>query len=259
MTYFKKSIKENFDTMKKNVMLKIASVLMIAVLLTTCAISSTFAKYTTTGATFKDEAVVAKWGVQINAKTEGLFADTYALDNAAGSVTNAVKAKVDVVAPGTTASANALYTVTGTPEVAIEVIRDFDIKLDGWYIDGTTEYCPLIITVNKVDYYVGKEADTQTGAAAIDSVDALISAVKFAVLGADVTTKTEYFEPNKDLGEIACLADISWRWDFDKDTQLTVKNQSDENDTKLGNWALDVSATAPSVEISFSMTVNQIN
>lgn len=244
--------------MKKNVMLKIASVLMIAVLLTTCAISSTFAKYTTTGATFKDEAVVAKWGVQIIAETEGLFADTYALDNAAGSVTNAVKADVNVVAPGTTASANALYTVTGTPEVAIEVIRNFDIKLEGWYIDGTTEYCPLIITVNGVDYYVGKAAVDGVNEA-INSVDDLKKAVKVAVLGADVTTKTEYFEPNKNLGEIACLADISWRWDFDKDTQLTVKNQSDENDTKLGNWALDVSATAPSVEISFSMTVNQIN
>jgi hypothetical protein len=243
--------------MKKNVMLKIASVLMIAVLLTTCAISSTFAKYVTVGDTFKDEAVVAKWGVKITAQTSGLFADTYAADNTAVGVTNAVKASAKVVAPGTTASASALYDVTGTPEVAVEVVRNFNIKLDGWYIDGTTEYCPLIITVNKVDYYVGKAAVDGVNEA-INSVDDLKKAVKVAVLGADAETRTEYFEPNKPLADIACLADISWRWDYDANPLVPVANKTDANDTKLGNWEIN-GAAAPTVEISFSMTVTQVN
>ena len=35
--------------MKKNKMMRIASVLLVAVILTTCAISGTFAKYVTSG------------------------------------------------------------------------------------------------------------------------------------------------------------------------------------------------------------------
>ena len=50
--------------MKKNKMMRIASVLLVAVLLSTCAISSTFAKYTTefTGTT---SAKVATWSVNV--------------------------------------------------------------------------------------------------------------------------------------------------------------------------------------------------
>ncbi len=51
--------------MKKNKMMRIASVLLVAVLLSTCAISGTFAKYVTT---FEgtDTAKVATWAVTVN-------------------------------------------------------------------------------------------------------------------------------------------------------------------------------------------------
>ena len=46
--------------MKKNRMMRVASALLVAVLLTTCAISGTFAKYVST-ATGEDAARVAYW------------------------------------------------------------------------------------------------------------------------------------------------------------------------------------------------------
>ena len=52
--------------MKRNKMMRIASVLLVAVLLSTCVISGTFAKYTTSNSA-TDSARVAKWGVIITA------------------------------------------------------------------------------------------------------------------------------------------------------------------------------------------------
>ena len=50
--------------MKKNKMMRIASVLLVAVLLSTCAISGTFAKYATEY-TAEHTATVAKWKVSV--------------------------------------------------------------------------------------------------------------------------------------------------------------------------------------------------
>ena len=59
--------------MKKNKMMRTASVLLIAVLLSTCAISGTFAKYATK-AEGEDTAKVAKWNVEIVEKGQTSFA-----------------------------------------------------------------------------------------------------------------------------------------------------------------------------------------
>ena len=52
--------------MKKNKMMRLASVLLIAVMISTSAISGTYAKYVTEGAA-QDDARVAHWGVTITA------------------------------------------------------------------------------------------------------------------------------------------------------------------------------------------------
>lgn len=49
--------------MKKNKMMRLASCLLVAILLTTSVISGTFAKYTTSS-TGTDSARVATWGFQ---------------------------------------------------------------------------------------------------------------------------------------------------------------------------------------------------
>lgn len=54
--------------MKKNTVMRIASFLLVAVLLSTCAISGTYAKYTSQ-ITAQDSARVAKWDFQVNGVT----------------------------------------------------------------------------------------------------------------------------------------------------------------------------------------------
>lgn len=92
--------------MTKNKMMRIASVLLVAVLLSTCAISGTFAKYVSE-ATGSDTARVAKWAFNVGdsniAQTNTFVFDLF------GSYTDA-NVDVDgsgsenVIAPGTTGS-----------------------------------------------------------------------------------------------------------------------------------------------------------
>ena len=115
--------------MKKNKMMRIASVLLVAVLVSTCAISGTFAKYVTHNEG-GDVARVAKWGVVIVAGGD-LFGDYYDSTNhtptavstaSALSVQNITDiATIDLVAPGTKSTDGLTLEVTGTPEVRTKV------------------------------------------------------------------------------------------------------------------------------------------
>ena len=102
--------------MKKNVMMRVASALLVAVLMTTCAISGTFAKYTSE-VTGKDTARVAKWGWGENTVTLDLFKDAY------DGTVDAADDK-DVIAPGTKNTASIVWTTSFKPEVAYEVTFD---------------------------------------------------------------------------------------------------------------------------------------
>ncbi len=97
--------------MKKNVMMRVASALLVAVLMTTCAISGTFAKYTSS-ATGSDTARVAKWGWGATTVTLDLFDDVYG-DTVKSSNTD------NVIAPGTGKTTSIVWTPAGTfaPEV----------------------------------------------------------------------------------------------------------------------------------------------
>ncbi len=122
--------------MKKNKMMRVASFLLVAVLLSTSVISGTFAKYVSEGGV-EDVARVAKWGVTVTGAGT-LFADTYkkGTTNTPGvsgdgaselSVVSSVVAGTDaikgingnekVVAPGTKNDTGLTITVAGTPEV----------------------------------------------------------------------------------------------------------------------------------------------
>ena len=108
--------------MKKNNVMRIASALLVAVLLTTCAISGTFAKYTTT-ASGDTSARVAKWGFGTATEIEfDLFSDNY----------NDVVVGTDgalVVAPGTTGTAN-IVLVADDEAAATEVAYTFDANIE---------------------------------------------------------------------------------------------------------------------------------
>ena len=222
--------------MKKNAMLKIAAILMVAVLLTTCAISSTFAKYTTSGNIAVQTAKVAKFGVEITgsvATDDALFAKAYkaGTDNDVA----ALDAAYNVVAPGTASADKAInFTVTGKPEVAVEITTTAAISLQKWEVNGEF-YCPIVFNVNGTEI---KQDATNSTAAKLES----------AIKNAIEATNGKY-APNTDLSEVEGLdLDIDWAWAF---------NGDDAKDTALGDAAAD--GNAATISISIERKVEQID
>jgi hypothetical protein len=236
--------------MKKNAMLKIAAILMVAVLLTTCAISSTFAKYTTSKTSAAEGARVAKFGVVLTTTLDGLFLEAYDVDsntedNKADQ--SVVSVSGNVVAPGTANSIEITGTVAGTPEVAVALTTSAVLTLEGWTAKAGGEYCPLVFTVDGVDYYIGKDAS-------ITSVATLITAVQNAIAAAGTTT----YAPNTDLSaQDATNFDIGWRWEFEKGSSSTVALQNNTDDTFLGDEA--AANRAATISLTITQTVDQLD
>lgn len=112
--------------MKKIKFVKIACAMLIMCLITTCAIGTTLAKYTT-GSKASDTARVAKWGVEVS--TSGTmfgtaYQDTIVEDGKNGATVqsnhNASFAQ-KVVAPGTKNDTGIQIKILGTPEVAFNL------------------------------------------------------------------------------------------------------------------------------------------
>ena len=115
--------------MKKNVLMRAASGLLVATMLTTCAISGTFAKYVTQD-NGGDVARVAKWGVVVQVEGD-LYGQKYLNKEGGNTVTlNAddnntvgvngkqIADQLNVVAPGTNSSDHKFaFGINGTPEV----------------------------------------------------------------------------------------------------------------------------------------------
>ena len=127
--------------MKKNRMMRLASILLVCVLLTTSVISGTFAKYTSE-ATGGDVARVAKWGWGDTKISIDLFDNTYD-----GTVKSANGD--NVIAPGTKKTSALVWTPAASfaPEVdytlsfaianttdiptILEAELDWVLKIDG--------------------------------------------------------------------------------------------------------------------------------
>ena len=117
--------------MKKNKFMRLASGLLVGTLLTTCAISGTFAKYTTQDAA-NDSARVAKWGVELQimgtlyGKAYEDAADNTAIDynNNEDAVSVHTSADDKVVAPGTKSDAGLTFKLNGQPEVDSQIIAE---------------------------------------------------------------------------------------------------------------------------------------
>ena len=221
--------------MMKNKMMRIASVLLVAVLLSTCAISGTFAKYVTSKES-TDTARVAKFGVDLAVTVDGAFATEYDADTTANDEHGVAIAKTvvassadqdNLVAPGTEGDLMASAAIAGTPEVAVNVKQEATLVLTGWEVNGTY-YCPLVITVDGAEFY----GMNYTSAAEF------IAAVE-AALDSDVN-----YAPNTDLTE---SHSVTWAWAFEG----TDGKQTDELDTALGNYA----AKTGDIEISFTYKV----
>ena len=233
-------------TKKKNVLMRSAGLLLALVLVTSCFVGSTFAKYTT-AADATESARVAKFGVTVTAKAD-MFATEYATDDPSvvGTIAKSVISTDKVVAPGTKKEGFVASTIAGTPEVAVRVSYEAkQFELTNWTTTGTDEYCPLVFTVNGVEYKIGS--------AGITNVTQLQTAVKNAI-----KAYTKDYAPGTDLSGVgADTLAISWEWPFETGTNDTEKLANNAKDTALGNRA--AAGNAATVSLTLATTVTQID
>ena len=230
--------------MKKNKMMRLASILLIAVLMSTCVISGTFAKYTTKG-NAGDTARVAKWGVTVVATGNDAFATSY--DNTAPGThvvsSGEIQGETSVLAPGTNGLLAEL-NIDGTPEVMVNVNVTADLELTGWEVEGAV-YCPIVFTVGTVNYQIGDPANndaTHKYYATVDELEAAIEGLFTALTANNVAANTPL-----DAKDVS----VSWAWDFhDVDDEISQK------DTALGNLT---GTDIPKISFSFTATVSQVD
>lgn len=244
--------------MKKNKMMRIASVLLVAVILTTCAISGTFAKYVTSAGN-NDTARVAKWGVSVTA-TGSLFETKYANDGVVEQDKNGDDIEFtvvssgsdDVVAPGTAKADGLAFSITGTPEVAVNI--DFNIT-------GVTDV--VLPAGTYKDYTTGNDADDTFTLA--DDYYPIVYSLKKA--GTEVKSGTMSdimgyldsiegnYPANTDLTTTFGNYTLSWTWVFGD----SANNQAD---TFLGQIAASVdsaSGASTTTSATIAITVAQID
>jgi len=219
--------------MKKNRMMRLASVLLIMTLLSTSVISGTFAKYVST-ASGEDKARVAKWDIEytdnINSQTVDitgndtisfdLFNTIYEVDASTAEEHVAKGSDVMIIAPGT--GGKFVLTVTNNSEV------DARIKLD---LAESAHSLPIEYSLDGSTYYANF-VDINNTNAAID--------LKYIAGGTNT----------KDIT-------VFWRWAFvgSESTNYT-SSQTDETDTAAGVAAQDADQT---ITITAKITAEQID
>ena len=236
--------------------MRVAGLLLALVLVTSCFVGGTFAKYVTYGGG-QDHARVAKFGVKVEAAGD-VFAKEYdAKDPTVQDYNGQVIAKsvissdgkTKLVAPGTANSDALTVSVTGTPEVAVKVeyvahvtFNESLTEPDNWKDKDGHYYCPLVITVNGTPYN-GLDYESATD---------FENAVEGAINGL-----TKNYPANTDLSQSGSKGvAISWEWPFEGATG-NKGNQSDENDTYLGDQA--AAGKAATVGIVVATTVTQVD
>ncbi len=218
----------------KNKFMRAAVILFALVLMTSCFVGGTFAKYVTAG-NAKDSARVAKFGVVVSA-SDGAFFETYDSDSNYTGLT--VESDVKVVAPGTEGNF-ATIELSGTPEVAVEVAYEAEVSFsDTWVDEDGAFYCPIIVTVDG-DEFDGADY-TSAAAFAADIADA-------------ITGYTAEYAPGTDLSALTGGSEvaISWEWPF------STGDDNDVKDTYLGDQAAEDNAAT--ISIAVDVTVTQID
>lgn len=238
--------------------MRVAGLLLALVLVTSCFVGGTFAKYVRYGGG-QDHARVAKFGVTVTAAGD-VFAKEYnAKDPTVQDYNGQVIAKSvissgddkKVVAPGTANSDILTVSVTGTPEVAVEVKYEAHVTFnesltepDNWKDKDGKYYCPLVITVNGTAY---KGLDYASTAEFEDAVEGAINSL------------TKKYPANTDLSQSGSKSvAISWEWPFEvMGADGKVDHTFDVKDTYLGDQA--AAGKAATVGIVVATTVTQID
>ena len=210
--------------MKKNVMMRVASIMLVLVLMSSSVISGTFAKYVTQGKA-TDSARVAKWGVEFKSDVDGMFLKEYNYEPTPNGVTGqfSVESTEKVVAPGTKGEGYSFTTVhkDGTaPEVSYEV---------SFVLDDTSENI-FLGTYLPIEYKV-TVGTTVIGSASHNFNDLKDNLAKARYMY-DVDEKQYYISddagatwtPVGGPGDAAPEMVLSWEWPFEQgfDAEDTV-------------------------------------
>lgn len=250
--------------MKQNKIMRTGALLLILTLITSCFVGGTLAKYVSDGEG-SDTARVAKWGVVVTGAGDA-FAKEYETDDDAvkDEIGVSVKSEVPVIAPGTSGSFKGI-TLSGTPEVAVNIDTDVTVELTGdWMVETSPGvekfYCPIIFDLNGV----------KISGLEYDSADAFIAELKKKMESAasgNVQAGVNLGNPGMNDKVPTLLkknadgsSKIKWEWAFeDGHSQLsTVKiQQSDDYDTQLGNNAAN--GDAPAISLKLETAVTQID
>jgi len=227
--------------MKKNKMLRLASVLLVCVLASTSIIGGTFAKYTTS-AEYTQHARVAKWGLGATATEEfNLFKAVY--QNTDGKET--VKSTENVIAPGTSNEQKLLTITGGAPEVAYSFTVALDAKSNADENAAST-------TIAKLDELEGfnwtlkKPSDTE--AAKYSTFEQLQEAVRaLSQETVEVGKLPDGFtDDENEANEKAIL--IGWEWGFEG---------NEEADTAAGEAA--AAGSLDTFNLKLTITATQID
>ena len=212
---------------KKNYTMRIAAGVMTAALLSTCAISSTFAKYTSES-TGTATARVAKWDILFGEEkttmsktfTFDLYSTLY--DTTANNEETDVKKGDDVtrIAPGTQGSF--AVKIKNNSEVTAKYTVSFAIG----YTDDTAN-TETVKNVTIPLQFSKDRSDWKTSIADLDIADT--AAVNLAMGGNDTYT-------------------VYWKWDYED----TTDDDRDKNDTILGTAGAEIQITA-------TVTATQVN
>lgn len=205
------------QNMAGRIALAIATVLLCAVFVTTSVLSTTFAKYTTTGEVDSETARVAKWGIELSNRSNAATSWSVVEDETSITAASSGTTGDNVIAPGTSGYL-ACFKVTGNPEVAHDVTVNFDVTIGDGYknLIGQDSYFPILITVgrasyddsdaiidrNELHYYVPKSD--------IGSLENLISSV-------DSKTFTEHIAPNGWSDSAYAEYYVRWDWFYNAD------------------------------------------
>lgn len=218
---------------RNNWTMRVAGMMLALVLITSSFVGGTFAKYTTSG-NGEDSARVAKFGVNVEVSANDvMFKKEYETDNTdakTAGITLSVKHGTSgsleyLVAPGTKVDNAVRLSITGTPEVAVNVKIEVDPALDVFLKAGTyndpTKASGTFQLVN--DYHPVKFTLKKAGTV-------LKEKVSLAVIEDYLeNTLSRNYGPNENLGSDLENLTLSWEWPYN--------GGNDAADTLLGNLA----------------------
>lgn len=214
--------------MKKNKMMRMASALLVATLLSTSVIAGTFAKYTTT-VSGSDKAIVAKWDVGVKGDDGVAFGEKTA-------------ATVDIF------KASAVYDTKGETEQ-----KDTDVYNP---TSGDAVIAPG--TYGKFTYTLSNQSDVNATYSVTYSADEKSVPLQWSLDGNnwkdDITELNVSDEainmPSNGKNGAATEAPITiyWKWAYTDDAVVT---QTDEGDTNLGTASTLAQPTA-TISVQFT-------